>query len=365
MHEYILKEVYHLKLLPIPGQPKGVYTVMGSDGNVWCVCHRIRGHCTKNCHQLKKEIEALIQKSQLSSYVKDVGVHSRKISPPREDVNSDNPMQKKGRSVNKVHITHHTLNTIVEGFAGGGETNSTRKRYARTMMHVRKEPSSEERYNQTIITLSKKNAEGVLPHKDDLMVIIMQIRKWNVKRVLIEQGSSANVLYWDAFKGMNFDIIELFLFKGSLVGLSGEPKQVLGHFPMMTTFGKEESAKSILVKKLIINDVSPYNAIISKPSFNALEAVLTTMYLILKYPMKDGRVGIIKGDQEIARKYHKYSLKIKKRSHTDESVKDDQVKVNLVYIDLREDPVDDSLTPIEDLNAIHIDAQSSQITDQL
>lgn len=93
-----------------------------------------------------------------------------------------------------------------------------------------------------------------------------------------------------------------------------------------------------------------------RPSFNALEAVLPILYLTLKYPLKDCLVGIIKGDQRIARKFYKDSLKLKKRSYVDDSDNDDKVKVNLVDIDPREDLVEDSLTPIQDVKTIHIGA---------
>lgn len=49
------------------------------------------------------------------------------------------------------------------------------------------------------------------------MVIKVQIRDWRMKRVLVDLGSLTDVLYWDPFKGMNFDITELLPFKGSLV----------------------------------------------------------------------------------------------------------------------------------------------------
>lgn len=180
-----------------------------------------------------------------------------------------------------------------------------------------------------------------------------------MKGFLINPRSLADVLYWDAFKGINFYITELFPFKGSLVGFSGEPVQVLGHWPMMTTFSNGENAKNILVRYLINNDASPYNVIMGRPSLNYLEEMFSTMYFTLKYPLKYGRVGIIKGDQGISRKCYKDSLKLKKKSHADESVNDDQVKFNLVDIDPMEDPIKDSLTPIKDLKTVQIGAQSS------
>ena len=93
------------------------------------------------------------------SYVKDVRGQLEKRSPPREDINSDNPTQKKGKSIDEICMTRHTLNTIPIGFAREGETSSARKRYARTMMHDRKESPSKERDNQTTITFSKKDVE--------------------------------------------------------------------------------------------------------------------------------------------------------------------------------------------------------------
>lgn len=57
---------------------------------------------------------------------------------------------------------------------------------------------------------------------------------------------------------------------------------------MITTFGNGEHAKSVQVKHLIVNFASPYNVIIGRPSFNVLEEAFSTLYLTLKYPLKDG-----------------------------------------------------------------------------
>lgn len=175
------------------------------------------------------------------------------------------------------HMARHSLNTIVGGFSGGGETSSTRKRYVRIVMHVRRESPLEETDNQATITFSKKDAKGVIPHKDDLMVIKVQIQNWNVRRVLVNLGSSIDVLYLEAFKGIKFDITELLPFKGFLVGFLGETSHVLGYLPMITTFDNGESAKSVLIEYLTVKVISPYNIIIGKPSFNALEAALFTL----------------------------------------------------------------------------------------
>ncbi|XP_050895535.1 uncharacterized protein LOC127102173 [Lathyrus oleraceus] len=258
--EDILREVYNLKLLPISGRLKGVHIVMGNDESAWCAYHKLHGHHTENFHQLNKEIKILIRRGRLMSYVKDVEGQTGKRRHPREDTNSENPTQKKGKNIEEVReaqMTRHTLNTIAGGFTGGGETSSSRKRYAWTMMHVWQKPSSEEEETPNIISFSIRDAEGVLVHENDSMVIKVKIRDWSVKQVLVDSGSSVDVWYWDAFKGMGFDISEMLPFKGTLVRFSGEHVHVLGHFPMITTFGSYDIAKSVKLRYLMVNDASP------------------------------------------------------------------------------------------------------------
>ena len=52
------------------------------------------------------------------------------------------------------------------------------------------------------ITFYAEDFEGVIPHEDDLMVITLQILNWNIKRVLIVIGSSADILSFEAFDRM-------------------------------------------------------------------------------------------------------------------------------------------------------------------
>ena len=81
-------------------------------------------------------------------------------------------------------------------------------------------------------TFSREDAEGILPHENDPMVIKVQIMDWSIKRVLIDPEISSDVMYWEAFKGMDFDPKELFPFNGTLVRFSNEQVHVLRHLPV-------------------------------------------------------------------------------------------------------------------------------------
>lgn len=69
-----------------------------------------------------------------------MGDQPEKRSPHGEDPYSENHAQKKGKNTEEVRearLTCHTLNTIVGGFTGGGETSLARKRHAQSMIHIK------------------------------------------------------------------------------------------------------------------------------------------------------------------------------------------------------------------------------------
>jgi len=70
------------------------------------------------------------------------------------------------------------------------------------------------------ITFSPSDFEGVVPHDDDSMVVTLQIFNWDVKKVLIDLGSSADILYYDAFEKIGLDPEQLQPFKGTLAGFT-------------------------------------------------------------------------------------------------------------------------------------------------
>jgi hypothetical protein len=68
------------------------------------------------------------------------------------------------------------------------------------------------------LSFSPKDATDIVPHDDDPMVIQVQILNCDVKRVSIDSGSSADIMYWDAFKAMQLSGEQLQPYHGTLVG---------------------------------------------------------------------------------------------------------------------------------------------------
>lgn len=138
----------------------------------------------------------------------------------------------------------HTLHAISGGFSEGGESSTSQKKYIRQVM-LCEEDNKQTLTREPEITFTPKDFQGIIPHDDDPMVITLQILKWDVMRVLIDPGSSTDILYYDAFEKMGFDDEQLQPFKGSLAGFTGEQVHVRGYITLKTTFGDDSQAKTI------------------------------------------------------------------------------------------------------------------------
>jgi len=79
------------------------------------------------------------------------------------------------------------------------------------------------------LTFSGEDLKDVYPHEDDPVVLSVIMMGRNVHQVLIDQGSSADVMFWDAFTGMLIPKDQLQPFDGVLVGFSGEQVEVRGY----------------------------------------------------------------------------------------------------------------------------------------
>lgn len=76
-------------------------------------------------------------------------------------------------------------------------------------------------------------------------------------------------------------------FQGSLFGLSSEHVQENDHITLKITCGSEVCVKTVKVKYLVMDLLSPYNAILGRPAFNLLRAVMSTCHLSLKYQLHE------------------------------------------------------------------------------
>ncbi|XP_020217746.1 uncharacterized protein LOC109801147 [Cajanus cajan] len=272
------------------------------------VPRRTHGHSTENCFVLGRQIERLIKEGRLKKFVarkQEEGSSDRRHRRAQDETRRDRhrertpPKDTPARSL-EAHQQpiHGDFNTIAGGFAGGRATSAARKRYTCSVLKV----SKFRRPSQPEISFSDSDYEGVAPHEDDPVVVSAIVMRYNVKRVLVDQGSSADILFWEAFEGMKIPNDRLIPYAGTLVGFAGDQVIARGYADLETTFGHGAQMKTVVVRYLVVNAQSSYNILIGRPTLNKLGAGLSTSHLKVKYPLPNGAVGVLRVDQEVARK---------------------------------------------------------------
>ena len=81
----------------------------------------------------------------------------------------------------------------------GGSFKSLGKSYRRQVNNVHgMSPLKQRRMDQDIL-FSEEDAKGVKQPYDDPLVIMLMIEGFNTRRVLVDNGSSADIIYLSAF----------------------------------------------------------------------------------------------------------------------------------------------------------------------
>ena len=64
-----------------------------------------------------------------------------------------------------------------------------------------------------VMGFSDEDRIGTIQPHDDALVIILQIGGYDVKRVMVDQGSAVEIMYPDLFKGLNLRTEDLTPYK--------------------------------------------------------------------------------------------------------------------------------------------------------
>ncbi|GFZ00949.1 hypothetical protein Acr_14g0005840 [Actinidia rufa] len=248
----VLLEIKHEEFVKWPGKIKT--DPQKRNKNKYCEFHRDHGHNTEDCFQLKEQIAGLIKRGYLR-----------------------------------------------------------KKRHARSAHG----PADEEVYNlsspfvadQTPITFSNDDLRGVhLPH-DDALVVSAVIANFNVQRILIDNGSSADILFISAFEKMKVGPDKLHPFHTPLVEFGGNKTHPLGWINLPITLGTEPHQTTVWQDFIVVDCPSPYNAILGRPTLGRIKAITSTHHLKMKFPTLTG-IGEVKGDQKVARQCFISAMKV-------------------------------------------------------
>ncbi|XP_077251920.1 uncharacterized protein LOC143891168 [Tasmannia lanceolata] len=147
--------------------------------------------------------------------------------------------------------------------AAGGTSSVARRAYACqvNLVHI---PDKKLKADNTISFSDADLNDAILPHNDAL-VITMLIANFEMPRILVDNGSSADILYYHTFKqlGIKDDLLKPSSTK--LYGFEGEVVRVVGSIELPVLIGSAPLRATAMVDFLEVNTPSMYNTILGRP----------------------------------------------------------------------------------------------------
>jgi len=175
---------------------------------------------------------------------------------------------------------------IMGGTATTGSSKKARKTYLKMIQNVQMTGvvSKMPLVDNPIIGLSKEDARHLHHPHHDALVASIQVGDYNTYRVLVDNSSSADILYYPAFQQMRIDRERLVPTNASLVGFGGTKVYSLGAVTLPVTIGDYLQQITRDVTFLVVDCSFAYNAIIGRPTLNSWKAITLTYHLMIKFP---------------------------------------------------------------------------------
>jgi hypothetical protein len=301
------------------------------DRSKFCEYHADHGHLTEDCISLHREIEVFIQNGRLVRFLVEERNREANRRGPSEGIREglgwaeprhrDEALREVRRNQERRDIREEPLqnqevireiHTIAGGIAGGGDSNSERKAYARSLqgheVYSLHRPSKAARTDSVVLSFLEEDDRGVVMPHDDALVVTLTVANHGIHQILVDNESSVDILYWPAFQQMGIDRERIKPFASPLVGFGGEVVFPIGIIPLPVTAGTTPQLAIVMVDFLVIDRPSAYNAIVGRPALNKLKAATSTYHLMMKFPTEEG-VRLVRDDQLAARKCYNTSMK--------------------------------------------------------
>ena len=169
-----------------------------------------QGHITQDCRNLWDHLDQLVREGKLKQLLHhSSGLQGQANSEPRRDASSRPPLG----MINDIFTTLGRTSlcpSIVMSMAqlSVEDTNPGPKRAKVDI--------------QPALNFSDKDKIGTIQPHDDTLAVTLKIGGYDVKRVMVDQGSGVEIMYLDLYKGLNLRLEDLTTYDSPLVSFDGK-----------------------------------------------------------------------------------------------------------------------------------------------
>ena len=112
-----------------------------------------------------------------------------------------------------------------------------------------------------MLGFSDEDKVGTIQPHDDALVVTLRIVGFDMKRVLVDQGSAVEVMYPDLYRGLNLKPEDLMAYDSPLISFEGKIVTPRGQIILPIQTG----SNMVEVDFIIVDSYSPYTTIVARP----------------------------------------------------------------------------------------------------
>ncbi|WJZ99756.1 hypothetical protein VitviT2T_018173 [Vitis vinifera] len=257
-----------------------------------CVFHKEHGHTTEECRCLHYLVVRLIRAGNLKQYL-------------RSDTKGRDAFQNHNSGAPKASAAPKAVINYINGGSSDEEYDSKRKR-----QKLLRDASVRERINSirpgltggglrsidgTIIFPPVDPTPTLQPHRDAL-ILSLEIRDFNMRRILVYPGNSANLVQASVVSHMGHSLTNLENPRRILSGFNGSSTMSLGDIVLPV----QVDPITLNVQFSAVQDLSHFNVILGRTWLHYMKAIPSTYHQMVSFLTKDGQIDLY-GSQLVAR----------------------------------------------------------------
>ena len=235
---------------------------MNRNQNLYCHYHRDHGHTTEDCRNLWDHLEQLVREGRLKHLLHHSSGRGGQSSLAFQGNAAPNPL----------------LGTISVIFATPGRTGSCPSRIMPVSCYSDEDSNSMPKRVKMnvplVLSFSDVDKLGTIQPYDNALVVTLRIGGYDVKRVMVDQGSAAEIMYPDLYKGLGLKPEDLTVYSSPLVSFEGKTVVPKGQIRLPVQAG----TYVVEVDFIVVDAFSPYTAIMGRPWLHSLGAVSSTLH---------------------------------------------------------------------------------------
>jgi len=112
------------------------------------------------------------------------------------------------------------------------------------------------------LVFTKADRQDVVPHDNDPVVISVVTAGRRVHRILVDQGSLADMMICSTFNKLQLSPDQLRPYTGCLYGFAGDQVEMRGHIELRMTFTDGTASRTTNIRYLVVNAQSAYNILV-------------------------------------------------------------------------------------------------------